>query len=154
MRNGDVSAMRVLFICSDLSCGGAPGVPCVSGLGFGAEKRKTWIVSSARRIASVMRDAYERGSALGEARAPLREVYAAMSDGDEGYWDDRKRDHSIRREVSIYACNIGSNGFASTTLVPAPRGIGWVLGGVLFALLLGRWCIRGRRYLRRVGAEF
>lgn len=101
------------------------------------------------------RDAYESRSALGEARAPLREVYAARSDGDEGYWDDKKRDQSTPREVSIHArAMLVETGSTSTTLVPAPLGTVLVLGGVLFALLFGRRCVRGRRYQRRVGAEF
>ena len=54
------------------------------------------MVSRARRIASVRRDAYDGGSTLGAAKAPKKEAYTAMSDGDDGYWDERTRDQSVR----------------------------------------------------------
>jgi hypothetical protein len=86
---GEVIAIRVLSICSGWSCGGAVLT------GFGGENRNKWIVSRAGRMTSARCDAYKTKSVLGEARTHLRELYAAMSEGDEGYWDVRKRDQSV-----------------------------------------------------------
>ena len=97
IRSGDATAIRALSMCRGLSCEDAPSVVwmCRSGLMVGGENRKPYIASRARRIASVRRDAYEGRPVLEDARTPLREQYAATSDGDDGSWDERKRDQSI-----------------------------------------------------------
>ena len=143
IRSGDTNAMRVLSICSGLSCKGVPIASwiCASGLGFGGENKKRCTVSRARRIASERRDAHERRSTSGAARAPLREAYAATRDGDEGYWHNRKRDQSICARSGYMRARPCHSKLTRTTLDPVPLGIVLVLCGVLFALLLGRWSI-------------
>ena len=82
-----------------------------------------------------MRDAYETRSALGAARAPLREAYAATRDGDEGYWDDRTRNQSIRAQRSAYMRPMGD--LPARLWSQLHSGSCWSLAGFFLVFFLG-----------------